>query len=177
MSMRTFFVCLVQCLLLLLCLVPLACALGTERPLPDTLCPQTGTGSATAAPSIDDVWMKHGGARLYYSALYGARQQYTGGATRIDPACSPLLPPLRAWGTPEAKKPVKARRSAKAVAKPKDVASPCPDVDKAVEAAKIETRAKVEAELKAEGKTATAVKAKAADGAGVTPAQKVAPDK
>lgn len=177
MSLRTFFVCLVQCLLLLLCLVPLACALGTERPLPDTLCPQTGVNSATAVPSIDDVWMKNGGARLYYSALYGARQQYTGGATRIDPACTPLLPPLRAWGTPETKKPVKVRRSARAAAKPKPAASPCPDVDKAVEAAKVETRAKVEAELKAEGKAATVAKSKAADGASSTSVQKATPAK
>ncbi|MEG2172828.1 MAG: hypothetical protein RRY29_06165 [Desulfovibrionaceae bacterium] len=148
------FLCLVQFLLLLLALVPLACALGTEIPLADrsTPCPPPTTGmSSAAAPSIQDVWMQHGGARLYYSALYSARQQYTGGATRIDPACSPLLPPMRAWGTPapKVKKSYKARRSASKPVAKKPATPPCPDVDKAVEAARAETRAQVEAEMKA----------------------------
>lgn len=125
-------VCFVPSCLIMLCLVPLATALGPEKNLPDSPpCPPATVSSAPnsfAAPTIEDVWMQHGGARLYYSALYGARQQYTGGASRIDPACSPLLPPMRAWGAPEIKK-----RTARKVAKP--ATAPCPEVVKTVSAA------------------------------------------
>lgn len=128
MLRRKIFVSLVQCSLLVLCLVPQAAALGAETNLPNTAsCLSANAGTETAmsatalAPSIQDVWMQQGGARLYYSALYGARQQYTGGASRIDPACSPLLPPMRAWGAPQPKKRSVPRRVAKA-------AVPCPEV-------------------------------------------------
>lgn len=120
-------ICSVQCLLLLLILVPLAFALGQERALPDTATQpmaQSMTRGASPAPgpTIEDVWLQNGGARLNYSALYGARQQYMGGASRIDPACSPLLPPMRAWGAPEPKKkaPTRSRKVA---------ANPCPEVN------------------------------------------------
>lgn len=124
------FVCSVQSILMLLCLVPSAMALGPETNLPNSpSCPPAAAGSdpsAAAAPTIEDVWMRQGGARLYYSALYGARQQYTGGSSRIDPACSPLLPPMRAWGAPAPKK--------RTVRKAAQAAVPCPETDKTVAA-------------------------------------------
>lgn len=141
MFLRTRVVCLLHFLLALLFIVPLACAAVAERPLPDPAASANvtapypasvsgyGTMASSAAPSIEDVWMQHGGARQYYSAQYSARQQYMGGASRIDPACLPLLPPMKAWGTPVAKKYTKAR-------KPVQAANPCPETDKKTTAAK-----------------------------------------
>lgn len=134
---RTRIVCLLHFLLALLFIVPLACAAVAERAIPDPAAGAnvaapysspvggygTMAGGSGAAPSIEDVWMRYGGARQYYSAQYSARQQYMGGASRIDPACLPLLPPMKAWGAPAPKKYTKAR-------KPVQAANPCPETDK-----------------------------------------------
>lgn len=128
MSKRAFCLCFLHLILLSLCLAPMALALEKEKSLPESNCPPASggggyaAGGSSASPSIQDVWMQQGGARQYYSAQYAPRQQYMGGATRIDPACLPLLPPMRAWGAPEPKKKSYTRRSA---AKP---AVPCPEV-------------------------------------------------
>lgn len=132
MPKRIFCLCFWHLVLICLCLAPVALALekGKNLPYSSAPCPPAQAGGSSAlggqraAPSIQDVWMQHGGARLYYSAQYGARQQYTGGASRIDPACLPLLPPMRAWGAPEPKKRAYTRRAAA------KAAVPCPEVAK-----------------------------------------------
>ncbi len=71
-------------------------------------------------PSLGEVWMKSGGARLQYDALRGPIQMYTNGRPLKDPAMV-HLPPL--YPTP------KARVVRKATPKPpvaKKVASPAP---------------------------------------------------
>lgn len=135
MFVRVPLVYLLLSLLVLLCFAPLACAAVAQKNLPEPAptgstapCPgSTGsyagsggyanglTGSGVSAPSIGDVWMQQGGARLYYSAQYSPRQQYTGGASRIDPACLPLLPPMKEWkATPTKKTYSKARKNSSA---------------------------------------------------------------
>lgn len=173
MSLRAPLICLLHCLLALLFVVPLACAAVAEKTLPDPAayaaapCPpstaaygnssigaNTGTG-----PSIEDVWMQHGGARNYYSAQYSARQQYTGGATRIDPACLPLLPPMKAWGAPATKKVTKVSKSRKAA----PAANPCPEVDKATGAAVSKSAPQVDSKAASQAdKTDAATKTSAA---------------
>ncbi len=49
---------------------------------------------ASPNASLDEVWMRHGGARMQYDALMGSIQTNTNGKMRRDPAAVHVLPPL-----------------------------------------------------------------------------------
>lgn len=54
------------------------------------LCP----ASAQSADTLNDVWIRDGGARLYYDALVRPRDLNMNGARWEDPALNHRLPPL-----------------------------------------------------------------------------------
>lgn len=54
----------------------------------------TPAALAEDTTTLEDVWMRHGGVRLYYDALTRPRQIYLNGARRTDPAWFVGLPPL-----------------------------------------------------------------------------------
>lgn len=63
---------------------------------------------STPNPTIDEVWMRHGGARLYYDALSQPTQMDMQGMRRKDPALIRNLPPITEV------KPQPTRRSSRA---------------------------------------------------------------
>ncbi len=69
-------------------------------------------------PSLGEVWMRHGGARLQYDALRGPIQMNTNGRPVKDPALVHLPPLYPTYTKPAVKKAVVQKKVTKPVAAP-----------------------------------------------------------